>query len=201
MSASPDSQTFIEQARRAQLLRAAIDTVNNVGYPRASLAAIAKQAGVAKSAIAYYFSSKDALMESVIEHVFGELQAVQQREIEKHRDSRSRLRAYVESYLSYVDTHRPEIAAGVEIVVTHRNSEGVPLYLTATDEHSPLLRTALEAGMRDGTLRAMPISTAINIVEALLDVPTTELQRNLKADLSELMPEIVRIIFRAFEYD
>lgn len=201
MPSSPDSQSFIEQARRSQLLRAAIDTVNELGYPRASLSAIAQRAAVAKSAIGYYFSSKDALMMSVMEHVFGELYVLQHQAVDAHPDSASRLRAYAETYLAYVDTHRAEITAGIEIMVTHRNAEGVQLYLTVAEEDSAMLRDILESGMQDGTFRRIPSRTAVSIVESLLDVPTTELQRDLDADLSEVMPEIVRIVFRALEHD
>lgn len=60
-SAAPrgSSRSFIESARRRQLIEAAVATVNDVGYHRASLAEIAGRAQIAKSAVAYYFSSKE----------------------------------------------------------------------------------------------------------------------------------------------
>lgn len=196
---SSESTTFTERARRAQLLGAAIDTVTEVGYPRASLSAIAHRAGVAKSAIVYYFSTKDALLLAVVDHVFGELDALLARAVAPHTDPSARLRAYAEAYLAYVDTHRPEIAAGVEIVVSHRGADGVPLYLTGTDEDSALLRGILADGMERGVFRPVPLRIAVSLVESLLDLATTELQRDLAADLTELNPEIVTIVFRGLE--
>lgn len=196
MATSRDSQTFTETARRAQIVQAAIDTVNEVGYPRASLSEIARRAGVAKSAIVYYFATKDALLLHVVDHVFATLDGLLRQSVAAHADPEPQLRAYAEAYLDYVDTHRAEIAAGVEIVVSHRGADGVPLYLTGTDEDSALLRGIVAEGMEQGVFRPVPLRVAISLIEAVLDLPTTELQRDLEADLTDLLPEVVTIIFR-----
>lgn len=190
--------TFIEAARRAQILRAAIDTVNEVGYPRASLAEIARRAGVAKSAIVYYFSTKDALLLGVVDVVFTALDGALRGAVAARSTPADRLRAYAEAYLAHLDAHRAEIAAGVEIVVSHRGSDGVPLYLTGTLEDSALLRDILADGMAEGVFRRMRLDIAVDLVEAVLDVPTTQLQRDLAADLDELLGEVVDVVMRVF---
>lgn len=199
MTSSERSQTFTEQARRAQLLRAAIDTINDVGYPRTSLSAIAKRAGVAKSAIAYYFSSKDALLLAVSDHVFGDFDQQVEQAVSQHTDPLGRLRAYAEAYLGYIDSYRAEFAAGFEVLISHRDADGVPMYLNVSDEDFALLRGILEQGMAQGVFRKMPPNTAVKLVEALLDVPTTELQHNLEADLADLIPEIMCSVLRVLE--
>ncbi|WP_407562864.1 TetR/AcrR family transcriptional regulator [Streptomyces sp. 184] len=197
MSSSSDAaRTFTETARRAQLVQAAITTVNELGYPRASLAEIARRAGVAKSAIVYYFASKDTLLLHVVDHVFTALEEARAKAVAAHTEPAARLRAYAESHLAYVDAHRPEITAGIEIVVSHRGPDGVPLYLTATDEDTALLRAILGDGMAQGVFRQMPLRIAVDVVEALLDTVTTQLQRDLTADLTALRAEITTIVFR-----
>ena len=62
--------TFIEAARRAQIIECAIETIATLGYVRASLAQIAKCAGISKSVITYYFHSKDELIEEVVKAIF-----------------------------------------------------------------------------------------------------------------------------------
>ena len=57
--ASGDSPTFTETARRAQILACAIGAIAESGYGRASLAEIARRAGVSKGVVSYYFTSKD----------------------------------------------------------------------------------------------------------------------------------------------
>lgn len=45
--------TFIEAARRAQIVQCASDAIDELGFERASLAEIAKRAGISKSVISY----------------------------------------------------------------------------------------------------------------------------------------------------
>lgn len=51
--------------------------------------------------------------------------------------------------------------------------------------------------MEQGAFRSIPLEVAVAMVEALLDVPSTALQRDLDADLSHVLPEIVTMVFRS----
>lgn len=194
MTQKPE-QTFTETARRAQIIRSAIGTVNEIGYHRASLAEIAKRAQVAKSAIVYYFGSKDALLLQVLDHVFSALGTVVETAVAAEVTPERRLRAYAESYLAHIDTHREEVAAGVTIVISHRNADGTPLYLVQSDEDTALLRSILSAGMAAGTFRSMPLPAAVTIVESLLDIAITTVQRDFDSSLA-IRPDIVDFLFR-----
>lgn len=188
--------TFTEAARREQIVRCAITTVTELGYHRTSLAEIAKRATVAKSAIVYYFGSKDALLLHVLDHVFSALGAEVEAAVAAEQTPQARLRAYAETYLAHVAAHRAEMAAGVEIVVSHRGSDGVPLYLAGTDEDTALLRSILAEGMDSGAFRPMPLPAAVAIAENLLDLAITTVQRDLDAELGPLTDEIVTFLFR-----
>ncbi|MGO1509768.1 MAG: TetR/AcrR family transcriptional regulator [Actinomycetaceae bacterium] len=193
--------TFTGAARRRQILAAAITTVNEVGYPRTSLAEVARRAGVAKSAIVYYFGSRDALLLHVLGEVFGALDASLEQAVAAHDEPVARLRAYVEAYLAHLDTHRAEITAGVEIAVNHRDPSGTPFYLTGGEDDAALLRGILRDGMAAGSLRRMPLDVAATLVEHVVDVPTTTLQRDLDADLGPLLPEITAMVLRGLVAD
>src|ERR1700733_12717099 len=74
----PDGQkarSFIEEARRAQIVTAAIEVIAEVGYAKASLAAIAVRAGISKGVISYHFSGKDELMVVIVETIYGQAAA------------------------------------------------------------------------------------------------------------------------------
>ena len=58
-------RTFIETARRAQIVAAAIDTIAEVGYARASLVRIASRIGISRGLISYHFAGKDELIKEV----------------------------------------------------------------------------------------------------------------------------------------
>jgi AcrR family transcriptional regulator len=67
------SPTFIEQARRAQLIDATIDLVARHGYAGTSLARIAEAARISKATVLYHFPSKDAVVRAAYASVIGGL--------------------------------------------------------------------------------------------------------------------------------
>lgn len=192
----PPVRTFTETGRRAQIIGAAIVTVNEIGYHRASVSEIAARAGVAKSAIVYYFSSKESLLLSVVDEVFTRLFASLEPAVHAETDPAAQLAAYARAYLLYVDTHRADVTAGIEIVVSHRTADGTPLYLTGTEADSALLRGILAAGMDAGVFRRMPLTIAVSVVEALLDVWTTELQRDMSAELGPFGEQTIDFLLK-----
>jgi TetR/AcrR family transcriptional regulator, fatty acid metabolism regulator protein len=62
-------RTFIETARRAQIVAAAIDTIAEAGYAHMSFARIAGRAGISRGLISYHFAGKDDLIKQVVHDV------------------------------------------------------------------------------------------------------------------------------------
>ncbi|MGI5122727.1 TetR family transcriptional regulator [Marinactinospora thermotolerans] len=191
------SRSFTETARREQLTWAAVRTVNELGYHRASLAEIAKRADIAKSAVVYYFSSKETLLLEVVRSAFAALGEEVLAAVRDADGTAARLRAYADAYLGHVDAHRAAIAAAVEIAVSHRTADGRPLYLVENDEDTALLRDILARGIDDGTFRPMPLDVAVGLAESVLDRSITVVQRDPHADLGELRRHAVPFLFRA----
>ena len=191
------SRSFIEVARRRQLIEAAVLTVNEVGYHRASLAEIAGRAQIAKSAVAYYFASKEGLLLDVVQTVFTALGESVLTAAEGVDEPAVRLRAYADAYLAHVDAERRAIAAAMEIVVSHRAADGTALYLIEDEEDTALLRSILRAGMDQGDFTTMPLDVATGFVESVLDRAITLVQRNPGADLGALRAHVVPFLLRA----
>ncbi|CAM4303409.1 TetR family transcriptional regulator [Nocardiopsis rhodophaea] len=63
-------RSFIEKARRAQIIEAAVAVIAEVGFAKASLARIAQHAGISKGVISYHFAGKDELIEQVVEQIY-----------------------------------------------------------------------------------------------------------------------------------
>src|SRR5690625_2263267 len=58
--------SFISNARRQQIKAAAVETIVEYGFANASLAKIAKHAGISKGVISYHFAGKAELMERLV---------------------------------------------------------------------------------------------------------------------------------------
>jgi AcrR family transcriptional regulator len=185
-SETPESRaaasTFIETARRRQLVDAAVVTVTEVGYHRASLAEIGRRAGIAKSAVVYYFASKEGLLLELVGTVFGALGERVLAAVDGVTEPIARLTAYSEAYLAHIDAERRNIAAAVEIVVSHRTADGTPLYLVNDESDTALLRSILHSGIASGAFQPLPLDIATGFAES---------------DLSELRAHAVPLLLRA----
>ncbi len=111
-----ERRSFIEAARRAQIVENAIEVIAEVGYAKASMARIAERAGVSRGLISYHFAGKDELIGEVLVTVFGDVAAFMGPRVDAESTAAGRFRAYLRSNLEYMDTHRSRIGALVEIV-------------------------------------------------------------------------------------
>jgi len=64
---------------RLKLIDAAARTIFKLGYGRASIGEIVKEAGLSKGAHLHHFQTKEQLMAATIEHLFAEVRARQER--------------------------------------------------------------------------------------------------------------------------
>ena len=56
---------------RARILRAVVDCVDEVGFPRTTASAIARRAGVTWGAIQHHFGGKDGILRAVLDDTFA----------------------------------------------------------------------------------------------------------------------------------
>lgn len=97
--------TFIERARRAQLIEVTIELVADEGYQGASLARIAERAGLSKAAVLYHFPSKDALVEAAHAHTLAELTGAVAAAVEAAAPAAAPA-AYIRSMIGHLRSHR-----------------------------------------------------------------------------------------------
>jgi AcrR family transcriptional regulator len=111
-----DRRTFVNSARRAQIVDAAIETIAEEGYANASLARIAVRLGISKGVISYHFSGKDDLIAEIVSQVLQRARAYMQPRIEAQTTGPETLHAYIESNLEFMRDNPNQISALVEIV-------------------------------------------------------------------------------------
>jgi len=111
-----ERRTFIENARRQQIVGAAIDTIAEVGYAQASLARIAARIGISKGVISYHFAGKDDLIKQVVIDVVEAGRAYILPRVFAESTGPAMLRAYIESNLAFMREHRNYMVAVVEIL-------------------------------------------------------------------------------------
>lgn len=155
---SPSGATFIEQARRRQIIEALIADVSESGYAASSIGKVASRAKISKSVVLYHFAGKDELIETTVHQIYAEIWNVVRPRMEAETTARGRLRAYIESEFLFLEQHRDRLLALSYLLVNHRNSEGA-FYLREEAEKTNLqtLGAMLEQGQKNGEFRSFAI--------------------------------------------
>ncbi len=189
--------SFIETARRAQLIECAIETLATEGYAQASLAHIAQRARVSKSAITYYFSSKDELLKQVVIEVFKGAAAYIGPRVGAQSGATARLRAYVEAHIEYISQHLSQMMALAEIGLNARNANGRPPLAGLADEPAldPLIRL-LRHGQESGEFRDFDARVMAITIRRAIDGTPRLLIGHPDLDVGHYTHELVAI----FEY-
>jgi AcrR family transcriptional regulator len=145
-----EGPSFIEAARRAQIIECAIETIAELGFGRASLAEIARRAGISKSVISYYFAGKDALIEQVVTTVYMKGAEFMIPQVQGETSFPGMLRAYIRTNIEYLRTHRTYVVALMSIFNNQVREDGSPRWDIGEDD---IVIEGLELLLRDGQER------------------------------------------------
>ena len=165
-----NGRSFIEAARRAQIVECAIETIAALGYARSSLAQIAKRAGISKGVISYHFADKDELIQQVVAEVLQAFDAYMRPRIEAEcRSAAGMLRVYIESNVAFMKAHRKHVVVLVDLLTNARRQDGKPLIDPKQYESGLLeLEQILRRGQRAGEFRRFsPRAMAVTIRQAI----------------------------------
>src|SRR5262245_26864965 len=97
-------RSFIEEARRTQIVAAAIETLAELGYGKASLAQIAKRAQISPSLIPYHFRDKDALIYQTLIDIATAWEGFVATQVAAVSSAREQLQSYIAANLAYMGT-------------------------------------------------------------------------------------------------
>ncbi|WP_270074153.1 TetR/AcrR family transcriptional regulator [Streptomonospora mangrovi] len=193
-------RSFIEEARRAQIIEAAIQTIAEAGFANSSLARIAQRAGISKGVISYHFSSKDELMEQVVIQVYTAIAEYVGPRIMAEPDARAGLRTHIRTVAEYMRGHREQLLALGAIFTGSLTPEGRSKYGAAGSE--PIyqgIEALFRDGQREGLFRAFdPRMMAVNLQAAIDGMfgywaayPDHDLERHAE-ELAEAMDRATR---------
>ena len=186
--------SFIETARRGQLIACAIETLATEGYAQTSLARIAQRAQVSKSAITYYFSSKEELLRQVVKAVYQDAAAYIGPRIAAQGIAGERLRAYIEAHIEYISQHLTQMAALAEIGLNARGEDGKPPLAALTGEPAltPLIRL-LRKGQEAGEFRDFDAYVLAITIRRAIDGTSRLLIEHPDLDVGHYTRELVTI--------
>jgi AcrR family transcriptional regulator len=199
----PDGErTFVDVARRAQLVECAIDAIADVGYRKASLAEIARRAGITKGAIFYHFANREELIEAVFAHVMtagADLIGSRLREADTPREE---LRAYVRAFVESLHVNPRAIRVMLTIGENLTDEQGRSRLL-----HDPGLQEMalapiadiLRRGQEAGEFGAFEVRSMAMMIRATLEAMPTYTIAYPGLDIDAYGADLVTFFERALQ--
>lgn len=193
--ASDGGRTFTDLARRAQMARCAAEAIAEVGYADASMAEIARRAGVAKSVVSYHFSDKAELMGEVLRTALATYAEFMAPRLAAATSASGKLRAYLVGTAEYVTEHRSLHVAVIEIALNATSADGRPLVATMPlQAPEPSVEDILRQGQRDREFRDFDVKVVGGVVRSAVTHDLVMRQRDDPGtDLGAYAEELVRL--------
>ncbi|MEU7867256.1 TetR/AcrR family transcriptional regulator [Dactylosporangium sp. NPDC049140] len=195
-------RTFVERARRAQLVECAIDAIAELGLPRASLAEVAKRAGVTKTTIFYHFANREELIHEVFAHTLREGAEFMAARTGRADGPAAELRAYIEANVAYIGTHRKHVQVLTAIAMNFTDEDGrTRLRHDASVYGTSLapLQDLLERGQRAGEFRDFTTRTMAMTIRAAIDAIGPQVSVMPELDLDAYARDLVLLFRHATE--
>jgi len=195
-----DKQSFITEARRAQIVEAAIGTLDEIGYINASLSQIAKRAGISTALISYHFQDKHNLMDYTLMKLISDITSFVLERTQAAAASRDKLHAYITASIAYQGTRPAFNTALIEIVFHARTPENVPYYKLDDEEEDPLvseLEKILREGQAQKEFREFNVTVMASAIRGAIDEYLFDGNLNRSVDLESYSVELVNLFDRA----
>lgn len=193
-------QSFIAEARRAQIIDAAIKTLDEIGYVQASLAQIAKRAGISTALISYHFTDKDDLMNHVLMNLLEKSTSYILERVRQHNTPHEKLNAFIVASLAYQGTHPAHNSALIEIVFNARTPDKIPYYKLSDDEEEPLLselQQILLDGQEKGDFGIFNMDVMSSLIQGAIGEYMLSTAVTKKVDLETYSSQLIKIIDQA----
>jgi TetR/AcrR family transcriptional regulator, fatty acid metabolism regulator protein len=190
--------SFIEKARREQIISCAIETIAESGYNSTSLDKIAGRAGISKGVISYYFHSKNELIQTVINTIFSQAAAVMAVRLENEPSAAGALRTYIESNLALMAGSARQMSVVMEIITNFRQKDGSLFYSSLTAKPAiAVIEGILRRGQASGEFRDFSPGPMAIALRAAIDAVPPRMAADADFDINNYSQEVVEIFRRA----
>ncbi|HMO53134.1 MAG TPA: TetR/AcrR family transcriptional regulator [Tepidiformaceae bacterium] len=186
--------SFIEAARRSQIIDCAIEALAEVGFQNTSLAEIAKRARISKSVILYYFDGKAQLLREVMTTVYTRGHEFMFPRIQASASYAEALRNYIHAEVEFVAANWNSVRAAMEIAANNTVPGEGPAFEQAESEW---LFSSLEAlfkgGQESGEFRPFSTRVMAMTLRSALDGIPRQVLLDATFDLSTCAEELTTL--------
>lgn len=193
--ASATHRTFVQDARRSQLIDCAIAVIADVGVDRASIVRIAERAKVSRGVISYHFDDRDELFDGVVLAVYDLASREVGPGVTTATTPAGALAAFIDGSIAFYAKYPRHMLALSAIFASGR---AFPQRARENrGEHAAEMlevESILSAGKRDGSFRDFDTSIMATTLRAALD---STLRRVVAGDSPSKLSVELRKTFEA----
>jgi AcrR family transcriptional regulator len=187
-------RSFIEETRRSQIVDIAIQTIATQGFSQASLAEIAKEAGISKGVISYHFDGKEELVEEILRSLLRKPAEFVKERVSRAGSALEKLRAYIEANFEFMKRNRVGYVALVDLW-GQRGFGRDSLNADAYEPSRHYLAHILEEGQRAGAMRELAVTPTASLIQGAIDGVMLQWVLDEKAiDLDVAREEVVNMV-------
>jgi TetR/AcrR family fatty acid metabolism transcriptional regulator len=191
-----DQTSFIEEARRKQIVAGAVITIARRGMAYTTLEDIADEINISKGAISYYFSSKTQLISEVFDFLLNEQRAHRKNRVEQKSAPVEKLREFVRADMDYYRNHRDNLICWTELYGYYSSpGEKILFEHRLYDHPHQVLVDLIRDGQAGGTY-SMSLDAGLyaTLIEAAIEGVMMQWVFNpSQVDLQQCGEEIIRV--------
>lgn len=192
-----NKQYLIADARKEQIMKAAIEVLAEIGYQSTSLSTIAKKANISTGLISYHFSGKADLMRNTLIYLVQQERAFIKGKVEQKQTYAEKLTTFIEASLAYQVTNRESNIALLEIIFNARTPDNVPYYRAEVNDEDELivwLKEILSKGQESKEFGDFDIQAAAIVIRGAISGSMSLSQDDYS--LEDYSEQIVKIVLK-----
>jgi TetR/AcrR family fatty acid metabolism transcriptional regulator len=200
-----ERSTFTQLKRRDQLVDCAIDAIAELGFARASVAEVARRAGVSKGVVTYHFAAKDDLIGAVIADVLASMREYLEPRLhaaDPMQFPERFIAAYVTEWAGYYRAHARQVLALVRIYNGFRDESGRPnpAFDVRADDVA-IVEGVLRLGQDMGRLGTFNARVMAALMKAAVDDLLIQFADDPELDLEAFAADLATLFERAARPD
>lgn len=165
-----DKPTFIEEARRAQIVEAAQAIFLQEGFEKATISQIAKSIGVSKGVILYHFGNKSDLGKTVIEGILNAYGSHIAEQLSKQKTAAEKVLAFPMVCANFIEDNQDNFILYLDTLGSFGDIEQKRSYMAQANQiqRDYLVRLINEA-KKDGDITGVNAAALADTIQGFVD--------------------------------
>lgn len=158
-------------SRKESIIAAALELFAARGYDATSTAELARMAGVSEGTIFHHFKTKDGVLIHILADMMHRYLEALEDELREAPSGLDAIESLIRFHFRFINEHSRESLVIARDVPAHFMTPEFParsLIVAYTSRFIELIRSSIERGKADGTIREVPVESTVLILRGLL---------------------------------